>query len=90
MQETEDKEGVYLQSFSVHRDMLYYARRVFMDEAFEIIKTGIDFFCSHLVFFNMLFAIVIVFFRDGIRRVCGHGCFCCILYRYWGSCSICC
>ena len=34
-----------------------------MDEAFEIIKTGIDFFCSHLVFFNMLFAIVIVFFQ---------------------------
>lgn len=34
-----------------------------MDEAFEIITTGIDFFCSHLVFFNMLFAIVIVFFQ---------------------------
>ena len=63
MQETEDKEGVYLQSFSAHRDMLYYARRVFMDEAFEIVKTGIDFFCNHLVFFNMLFAIVIVFFQ---------------------------
>ena len=25
-----------------------------MDEAFEIIKTGIEFFGSHLVFFNML------------------------------------
>ena len=34
-----------------------------MSEAFEIVKTGIDFFCSHLVFFNMLFAIVIVFFQ---------------------------
>ena len=34
-----------------------------MDEAFEIIKTGIDFFGSHLVFFNLLFAIVIVFFQ---------------------------
>ena len=54
-----------------------------MDEAFEIIKTGIDFFCSHLVFFNMLFAIVIVFFqrRDpksvwestgSIRCTCEH------------------
>ena len=28
-----------------------------MDEAFEIIKTGIEFFGSHLVFFNLLFAI---------------------------------
>ena len=34
-----------------------------MSEAFEIVKTGIDFFCNHLVFFNMLFAIVIVFFQ---------------------------
>ena len=34
-----------------------------MSETFEIVKTGIDFFCSHLVFFNMLFAIVIVFFQ---------------------------
>lgn len=34
-----------------------------MSEVFEIVKTGIDFFCSHLVFFNMLFAIVIVFFQ---------------------------
>ncbi len=34
-----------------------------MSEAFEIIKTGIEFFCSHLVFFNLLFAIVIVFFQ---------------------------
>ena len=34
-----------------------------MDEAFEIIKTGIEFFGSHLVFFNLLFAIVIVFFQ---------------------------
>ena len=34
-----------------------------MSEVFEIVKTGIDFFCSHLVFFNMLFAIAIVFFQ---------------------------
>ncbi len=34
-----------------------------MSEVFEIVKTGIDFFCNHLVFFNMLFAIVIVFFQ---------------------------
>ena len=34
-----------------------------MSETFEIVKTGIDFFCSHLVFFNMLFAIAIVFFQ---------------------------
>ena len=34
-----------------------------MSETFEIVRTGIDFFCSHLVFFNMLFAIVIVFFQ---------------------------
>ena len=32
-----------------------------MDEAFEIVKTGIEFFGSHLVFFNLLFAIVIHF-----------------------------
>ena len=55
-----------------------------MSEAFEIVKTGIDFFCSHLVFFNMLFAIVIVFFQRRIQRVCGHGCFCCIFIPVLG------
>ena len=36
---------------------------VIMNEAFEVIKTGVQFFFQHLVVFNMLFAIVIVFFQ---------------------------
>ncbi|WP_279032280.1 PLDc N-terminal domain-containing protein, partial [Blautia massiliensis (ex Durand et al. 2017)] len=34
-----------------------------MNEVFEIAKTGVQFFFQHLVVFNMLFAIVIVFFQ---------------------------
>ena len=45
-----------------------------MSEAFEIVKTGID-FSAATVFFNMLFAIVIVFFRDGIRKSVGMAAF---------------
>lgn len=41
-----------------------------------------NFIMDNIVLINIVLALIIVFFREDLRKLFGHGCFCFILYRY--------